>query len=239
LIYILTETGIEEGVGSMMDRLLSRPWMTHLFPQHVSSSSWWWWIQNTIVLLVGLLLMRWTGDLFWWARDPIYDMVKWEYHNRQRLGYRDEKWMSKVREKDAVRAMIFLVGIYLACDASAKFFEASWEQQQWIYRNGSIIISMEQLPSVQYSNNNGGMCPSTAIREVSFCSNMCHEEIQHHGSFSCVGFVGCFLLLPMANYSKKPNNPHVPRLFSSSSSSSSSSFQHFFGGREQKPWTEC
>jgi hypothetical protein len=129
LIYILTETGIEEGVGSMMDRLLSRPWMTHLFPQHVSSSLWWWWIQNTIVLLVGLLLMRWTGDLFWWARDPIYDMVKWEYHNRQRLGYRDAKWMAKVREKDAVRAMIFLVGIYLACDASAKFFEASWEQQ--------------------------------------------------------------------------------------------------------------
>jgi hypothetical protein len=163
LIHTSAHSGIDGSIGVLAEKMAQ--WM------HFS-----WWTKQTVTLLVGLVLLRSTGDVFWWARDPIYDTVKFDYHNRQSLRYRDARWMSKIRTKTALRVTMFMIGFYLTYGAATSFF-LLWHR--YLLDERSSIL--EKLPSVNYRNHLG-VCP--AASNESFCSNSCQYEIQRQGKLS-------------------------------------------------------
>jgi hypothetical protein len=160
LIHTAAHSGIDGSVGFLTEELAQ--WMSLS-----------WRTKQTLTLMVGLLLMRLTGDLYWWARDPIYDTVKFDYHNRKSLGYRDAWYISKIRTKKALRATLFMIGFYLTYGVATNVFLSLY--RSFLDERSSIL---GKLPSFNYRNH-VGVCP--AANDESFCSNSCQNEIQRHG----------------------------------------------------------
>lgn len=74
------------------------------------------------MLVVGTLMMRTTGDLLWWLNEKDYACVKFDYHNRYRLGFWDAKVLKYVRGNEVVRAIIFMLGYYLCYMGTYQFY---------------------------------------------------------------------------------------------------------------------
>lgn len=124
------------------------------------------------IFFVGVLLIRSTGDLYWWASDQHYDVIKIDFRNRLRLSYWDARVISIVRARDFLRITMFTVG-YHFCYSSTSQFHFSMER----YFDRSEHVTTN-LPSTQF-NEEHGMC--LARRDESFCAQTCQEEIAWQG----------------------------------------------------------
>jgi hypothetical protein len=137
----------------------------------------------TFSLALGVVLLRCTGDLYWWLSDPDYDLIKFDFHNRRQLRFWDARILAVVRVRHAVRAVLFLVGYHYCYKSmthllfwTLRFFDQSAE----------ILAA---LPSNVFRNNHG-MC--LLERNESFCSHSCQREIARRGTLSWYKNRVCF-----------------------------------------------
>lgn len=104
-----------------------------------------------LVLLTGLSLIRMSGYLYWWLSDSDYNCVKFEFHNRLRLGKWDARLFRWMQEHVYARCFIFVLGYYFCFIAVIHFyfrFANLWDESEKL---------MKDLPS---SRSNLQVCVS-------------------------------------------------------------------------------
>ena len=119
----------------------------------------------------GILLMRTTGDLFWWLSDQDYDCVKFDMHNRLLLRCWDASVLSAVRARDVLRVALFMTGFYVVYTSTLvllTYMQRPFDQTSEI---------LENMPSANLE------APKQALL-VSFCSNTCQDEIERQGALT-------------------------------------------------------
>ena len=83
-------------------------------------------MQNAFVFFVGISMMRLSGYLYWWLNDVDFKTIKFDLHNRVRLGFGDARYMLWVKRRPLFQALAFLFGYYLCYkvvfDAYEKFY---------------------------------------------------------------------------------------------------------------------
>jgi hypothetical protein len=122
---------------------------------------------------LGFILIRFTGDLYWWLSDKDYDLVKFDFHNRRRLGYWDARILSTVRVRKILRVSMYVIGYNLCYLATSEF---QFTMERFFDQRKEII---ENLPSVKFQIDQG-IC--LAAREESFCARSCQDEIRRQGT---------------------------------------------------------
>jgi hypothetical protein len=65
------------------------------------------------IFFIGIAMMRITGDIYWWSNDVDYLSIKFDYHNRIRLGMWDAKIIKMIRSYSVARAALCMIGYYL------------------------------------------------------------------------------------------------------------------------------
>jgi hypothetical protein len=65
------------------------------------------------LLMIGIVALRYTGYLYWWLNDRDYDCLKFDYHNRLRLGDRDAQRIHRVRSHWLVRMIVYMLSYNL------------------------------------------------------------------------------------------------------------------------------
>lgn len=125
------------------------------------------------IFFLGVLLIRLTGDLYWWLSDQDYAMVKFDFHNRRRLRFWDARVLSAIRVRQIVRVAMFMVG-YNCCYSSISEFHFAMER--FFFDQSEEV--MANLPSAKFTKDHG-MC--LAEREESFCTRSCQDEIDRQG----------------------------------------------------------
>jgi hypothetical protein len=103
----------------------------------------------TMIFLIGLMLMRASGVLYWWLSDSDYGCVKFELHNRLRLGMWDARVLHWTSGTSWARCFLFVFGYYLCFESLLHFLYRSfmvWDQSESL---------MKQLPS---SNHDDDVC---------------------------------------------------------------------------------
>lgn len=122
--------------------------------------------------MCGILLLRLSGDLYWWLDDDRYDALRVDFDNRRRLGNDIEmEWRRQIRRRPIVRAICFMIGYPLCYMVSVAFNESI---ERFLFNEHDYIAS--NLPSVLQDERNG-MCPAA----VSFCSTACQSYLKERG----------------------------------------------------------
>jgi hypothetical protein len=164
MVHCIAHNGIYDGLNAIFDMIKREVTRASESPR----------IELTffiVTLFLGVLMLRLTGDLFWWLNDRDYDCLKFDYHNRLRLEYRDAKIMSWVRTRDLLRVTLYMVG-YHFCYASASVIHF---YVSYLFDQKEALLS--ELPSVKYGEE--GVCLTE--RDESFCSHTCQEEVDRQG----------------------------------------------------------
>jgi hypothetical protein len=125
-----------------------------------------------ISLVGGVLLLRLSGDLYWWIDDDTYQVCCVDFENRQQLGGDVEMDCSqKIRRRPVLRAIFFMVG-YPMCYAVSTTLNGSVEK--YFFNQYESIVS--KMPSTLHEERYG-TCPA----DMSFCSLACQEHLQNRG----------------------------------------------------------
>lgn len=101
----------------------------------------------TLIFVVGLVLMRFSGSLYWWLSDRDYGCVKFEMHNRLRLGMWDARALHWARRRSWARCFLFVFGYYLCFAGVLHFvyrFYLLWDESDRL---------MRRLPSSAYDGD--------------------------------------------------------------------------------------
>jgi hypothetical protein len=138
----------------------------------------------------GVVLLRSTGDLYYWSSKFCAAIVKLDYQNRRQLlamsqDPRHHSLMTQIvmlmRKYNMIRAMTFLLG-YTCCYMATgdllhflKFLLIRWGFPHW---NQSILSN---LPSTIHMNEHG-TCLAPRNMSESVCSHSCQEELSFRGT---------------------------------------------------------
>jgi hypothetical protein len=168
VVHCLAHNGLYDGLNAIIEA--TRKYLVHPTEEGARIDL----ILYGTLFVLGAFLLRITGDLYWWLSDEDYDIVKFDYHNRLRLRYRDARAVWSIRKRNLLRVTLYMVGYYLSYVSSAVLFhhiKNLFDERQ------SIV---EHLPSVVFQQSHG-LC--LAQREESFCDHSCQVEIIRQGMF--------------------------------------------------------
>lgn len=126
-----------------------------------------------ILFILGVFLMRFTGDLCWWLSDQDYDLVKFDFHNRWRLHYWDARILSSIRVRRILRVAMYMTG-YNFCWMATSAFHFSLER---FFDSRDAIL--EGLPSAKFEE---GLGVCLAERKESICAKSCEAEFRRQGT---------------------------------------------------------
>lgn len=104
-LHCLLHIGIYESIGGLLQSARTRFLDREAIHSH-----------DVLVggcMVTALILLRASGDLYWWATDPQFRAVKFHLHNRLRLGDTVTRILLYIRRHDVVRACLFLMGYYV------------------------------------------------------------------------------------------------------------------------------
>ena len=172
IVHSLAHIAIYQGIGSVTDTIrnkLSDTWDPPFFTFEGP-------LVDVALFFWGVLLLRLTGDLYWWLPDQDYDFVKFDLHNRLRLRCWDACFLSAVRARYILRAALFWTGHY------------------YTYVSTIVLLSHMQRPFDQRSELLENL-PSANLEApqqcllVSFCTKTCQDEIERQGAFVLVNSV--------------------------------------------------
>lgn len=65
---------------------------------------------SSVLMILGLVLLRLSGYLYWWCNRADYQSVKFDFHNRQQLGLWDAQCMLWVKHREKLRAVCYILG---------------------------------------------------------------------------------------------------------------------------------
>jgi hypothetical protein len=100
-----------------------------------------------LIFVLGLVLMRFSGSLYWWLSDRDYGCVKFEMHNRLRLGRWDARVLQWARSRSYMRCFLFIFGYYLSFAGILHYvyrFYLLWDESDRLMRH---------LPSSAYDRD--------------------------------------------------------------------------------------
>ena len=124
------------------------------------------------LLVIGVCLLRLSGYLYWWLSDQDYDCAKLAFHNRARLGMLDALSMLWVKQNDALRAALFIIGYYFCY-----IFATQIQSLLFIFFDESESL-LEDLPSRKYEI---GFCSADPPHESqSPYPFFCHDQIERY-----------------------------------------------------------
>ena len=124
------------------------------------------------VFFVGVLLLRLSSDIFWWLSDRNYDCIKFDLHNRLRLGRGDARLLVTVRERPLVRVTFFMTGFSLCYLATMVLL---WQYgKQPLDQKDELL---RQLPSLTLDRP-----PRQTLALISYCSQTCQNEMERQGT---------------------------------------------------------
>ena len=105
IVHCTAHLGIYSVIDCIVDRIRLR------FHSEDSTTA-----QNRVYLVMlalGLLLLRFSGYLYWWLNEQDYSCVKFEFHSRLRLGKWDARSLKWISERGILRSVVYTVGYYL------------------------------------------------------------------------------------------------------------------------------
>lgn len=125
-----------------------------------------------LAAVVGILLLRLSGDLYWWLDDDTYDALRVDFGNRRRLGRDMELEVGRnIRRRPIVRAICFMIGYPICYMVSASFNDSI---EKALFDEFDNVAT--NLPSALYESPNG-----TCLAPVSFCSATCQDVLKARG----------------------------------------------------------
>ena len=156
-------TGIYEGFSAISHSIILpiNTWMK-------SESMWVELPVNSILFLFGVVLMKSTGDLFWWLSESDYDIAKFDFHNRLRLKDPGAQTMYKFRQHPVWRCVFTMIGYpicYLATLAIYAHIPSLWGPPRQLDLD-------DLLPSNRLDLATYGLNETTFV-----CLNTCQEEL--------------------------------------------------------------
>lgn len=110
---------------------------------------------NLAVFFVGFWLTRFSGYLYWFLSPSDYECVKFDFHNRLRLGKWDARCLRWVVGHDVARATLFTAGYYLCYIAvdyfHGRFVDAFFNEREALLgnlpsRQYDLHVSLDDLP---------------------------------------------------------------------------------------------
>jgi hypothetical protein len=175
--HCMALAGIVELVGELV-----RCFLVGARRRFVSTSE---WIDICLYLLVfgvGITLVRWTGYLYWWLGDEEYDCLKFDYHNRIRLGshYANARVMWAVRQSPVLRFWLFMVGYYMVYTPTHALM---WYVYRWCGQQARLN---QFLPSATFLVNEFQTLQA-AESEVDLslqfvCTRTCQQEMDRQSA---------------------------------------------------------
>lgn len=121
------------------------------------------WLLYTGMLLLGCVLARASGLVWHFAGPLAYKRVKWDYHNRIRLGAVDAQWLHWLQEQGEVVVGVIHVVAYYLCYIAVVYFVG----QLAVYCDQREEI-LEDLPSVLYQEELAEMMEEDPINTSTY-----------------------------------------------------------------------
>lgn len=132
-----------------------------------------WWVGT---LVVSVLLLRSTGDIYWWLSDDTASCVQHDRRNQAALLGRGHWILWLARENMVMRAALFIVG-YSICYEGFVYFPVLFESK--IFDDWFSVV--ESLPSIAHKND-FGICPAEMDAD-SYCTSSCQTGLERSGEF--------------------------------------------------------
>lgn len=129
---------------------------------------------DVAVFVVGAVLMRLSSDLFWWLSDQTYETVKFDLHNRVRLGCWDARLLVWVRDRSLVRITFFMAGFSM-CYVSTMLLLSTYMKQPFDQKDELL----RRMPSSMMEE----AVPQQTLDRISFCTKACQDEIERQGTY--------------------------------------------------------
>lgn len=171
IVHSIAHNALFEGLNAFLDALKPRLASWTMSGGEPISDRWFF----GVVFVVGLLCLRLTGDLYWWLPDYDYDIVRYDFQNRLRIGPSFVNVTGWIRKYSILRVAIFMVGHHL-CYVSAGVFV---DYLQRVTDQKASIL--EHLPSVRLEEQMGVCYAELAD---SFCSKACQDHMETQGTLS-------------------------------------------------------
>jgi hypothetical protein len=183
IVHVVLYDGVTVSLGALKEQVL------RVRPPLSESRSLVDLLWSCSCFVLGVALLRSTGDLYYWSSKSCATMVKLDYQNRRQLltMSRDPRhhslltrivmWM---RKYNMVRAMTFLLGYtccYVATGDLLHFLKTLSIHWVFPYWNQSILSN---LPSTLHMNKHG-TCLAPRDSHESVCSHSCQEELSSRG----------------------------------------------------------
>ena len=176
IIHCCAHVGIFDGLSTVVESVKSAV-LVRLQKHDDGLSHFYDYALDLAVFFVGVLLLRLSSDLFWWLSDRKYDCVKFDLHNRRRLGCGDARLLVTVRERPLVRVTLFMTGFSLCYVATMvllmQYCKKPFNQNDELLRH---------LPSLAQTRP-----PRQTLALVSYCSQTCQDEIERQGTSLSTG----------------------------------------------------
>jgi len=171
IAYCVAHHGIFQATSRLCDEL-ERAWVSYTRSVPVKGGDLTLDAMNVIVFFFGFWLMKLSGYAYFFLSGIDYNCIKFDYHNRLRLGNWDAKILSWVVRHDSVRMMLFTAG-YNLCFVVAEYFFGRFVYAA--FDDKSAVLA--GLPSRQYDFD---VCLDDLGPEVEWSSYSfrCQREIE-------------------------------------------------------------
>lgn len=146
------------------------------------------WNHNALMglgLLLSIIVLRITGDIFFWARKNDHEAIKFDYHNRECLKYPETKVMLFLKRHEIIRAVVFILGsqclYFCVNDIVTHNLMPYIDQRAAFLADVPSIVREEDL----------GICLAPRDDDESMCASSCRKEIERRGTLRII-FEGNF-----------------------------------------------
>lgn len=119
-----------------------------------------------VLFVIGAAVTRCSGYLYWWLNDTVHDYLKFDYHNRLRLGFPGAAILNAARSNLVGRALVYLIGYNICFQVADTSYGLV---SQYMVPSASPIL--ERLPSHHivydpYWNDDRFVCDRTCAEET-------------------------------------------------------------------------
>jgi hypothetical protein len=143
---------------------------------------------HALLIVFGLVGMRTTGYCWRWLLEDSYECVKFELHNRQRLGYWDARLMNYLyRSRKTLVSCLNILAFYSAYIGISYFYTKVMNVLYW----GPLLVWFEEIKMEAASTEEA----VSALKELSPVPNFCHGAVQTLVSNPISRFVGSRLCM--------------------------------------------
>jgi len=122
---------------------------------------------HCIMFFFGLVLLRASGQLYWWLNNNDFHCIKFDYHNRLQLGHWDARFLKWMKGHPVLRAVLYFIGYQFCFMVVNDIFDYGF---YFLDQRDQIL---QHLPSTQFENTARCVNPRTLLIPSS-----CQDEME-------------------------------------------------------------